>query len=319
MKQILKKIGSVFLTLCMVLSLLPAVTQPVFAADANSLEATIESSGLSAQVDGDTVTVTGTATGGTIILDIGEGVTVVWNAAYTSNKEYSTALEIKGMGTFRIIGGTLTGGTSTVTTQVIGGSPLFIIDGGTNTLYSGSGAFIYWTALGGRLVYLSGDITSVIKKSSTSSVIAYYSEATLKSEFDSSWNAGSNLLPLKDVMLTKSDDSAYTYVSGTAFPGTVTATLPDVLDLSSATVTPSVSTTSDSEITVNPDKSVSYSGTLKAEDLTLTVSGATVSNVLITDFTTSVFKINVTPFVPVTDITQAPVTMELGESLSLSA
>ena len=318
MKRISKKISSMFLILCMVLTLLPAMTQPVCAADATSLKSTVESAGLSAQVNGNTVTVTGTATGTTILLDIGEGITVVWNASYTTTNQYSSALDIKGTGTFRIIGGTLIGGSSTVTTAVVGGSPLFIVDGGENTLNSGGGGFIYWSATGGKLVYLSGILTHAIKKNNTSSVIAFYSENALKSTFDSSWTAGTNLLPLKNVMLIKSDDSPYAYQSSTAFSGTVTATLPDVLDLSNATVTPSVSTTSGSAITVNANKSVSYSGTLHAEDLSLTVSGATVGDVPIATFSTPVFKINVTPFVPVTDITQVPAAMELGESLSLS-
>ena len=83
MKQIGKKLGSVFLVLCMVLTLLPTVA---FAANASSLESTIESytggsgatGSLSASVSGSTVTVTGTVTNAasTLLLEIGAGVTV---------------------------------------------------------------------------------------------------------------------------------------------------------------------------------------------------------------------------------------------------
>ena len=88
MNQFWKRIGCTILMLCLVLTMMPTVA---FAADAASLKTAIEgytggTGNLSAAVDGNTVTVTGTVTDATstLTLDIDSGVTVVWQASITA-------------------------------------------------------------------------------------------------------------------------------------------------------------------------------------------------------------------------------------------
>lgn len=287
--------------------------------DTISLVSAIQAAGLTATVSGNTVTVTGEVKDASsqLILGIDSGVTVVWNADYT-NKNDSVPVWIKGTGTFRIIGGTVNTKESAECAIYVYESPLIIIDSASESTFTNNKISIYLASnADGRLVYLSGNV-DYIAKTVKSDVIAYYSEETLKDKFSTiSWTEGSNLFPLNNVVLTKSDGNAYNYQSGTAFTGAVTAALPDVLDLSSATITPSGSTTPDCTVTVNNDKSVSYSGTLNADDLMLTVSGAKVGDVAIGTFTTPKFGVNITPFVSVTDIPDVPATMEIGEALQL--
>lgn len=112
MKQKWKKLGSVLLTLCMVLTLLPTVA---FAADASSLKSAIEgyhggTGTLSAEVsaDGSTVTVTGEVTGAdaNFNLNIDAGVTVIWNASITTADDFTAVLFfLKGSGTFEVAEG----------------------------------------------------------------------------------------------------------------------------------------------------------------------------------------------------------------------
>ncbi len=113
MKKILKKIGSVFLVLCMVFTMLPTVA---FAADASSLESTIESytggtGSLSASISGSTVTVTGTVTDAAspVQLNIDAGVTVIWKASITAVSGYLAYLiMLSGEGAFEVAeGGTI--------------------------------------------------------------------------------------------------------------------------------------------------------------------------------------------------------------------
>ena len=142
MKQIGKKLGSVFLVLCMVLTLLPTVA---FAANASSLESTIESytggsgatGSLSASVSGSTVTVTGTVTNAasTLLLEIGAGVTVDWQASITAASDFTGyLLELFGSdssnyGSFTVDGGAITTGA---------GNAIFILYYITLTVRSGT-------------------------------------------------------------------------------------------------------------------------------------------------------------------------------------
>ncbi|WP_312942210.1 hypothetical protein, partial [Oscillibacter sp.] len=141
MKQISKKFGSVFLALCLVLTLLPTVA---FAADASSLKSTIESytggtGSLYADVsaDGSTVTVTGTVTdaASTLTLDIDPGVTVDWQASITAASDFTGDLlklvgsDSSNYGSFTVDGGAITGGK---------GNAIFILYNITLTVSSGT-------------------------------------------------------------------------------------------------------------------------------------------------------------------------------------
>ena len=132
MKQIGKKLGSVFLALCLVLTLLPTVA---FAADASGLESTIESytggtGSLTATVDNNVVTVTGTITDSSspLTLDIDSGVTVIWEASITAASNFSgNLIELPGEGTFEVASGEITATKGSAIT----GSGHVTVSGGT--------------------------------------------------------------------------------------------------------------------------------------------------------------------------------------------
>lgn len=113
MKQIWKKLGGVFLALCMVLAMLPTVA---FASDTSvSITGKTVSESIYAIQDaieaassGDTVTVTGTMTNAAaqLPISISEGVTVVWKASITGEASYGNGLIIvSGDGTFEVADG----------------------------------------------------------------------------------------------------------------------------------------------------------------------------------------------------------------------
>jgi len=193
MKQIWKKLGSVFLALCLIVTLLPTVA---FAADASTLASTIEAySGgtgkLSASVSDSTVTVTGTVTdaSSTLTLNIDSGVTVIWRASITAAADFtkyllapnregtlevaesgtvlstnSSAISNSSTGGVTVSGGTVSSGNFAIYNSSTGG---VTVSGGT-VESTGSGGAIYNTSMG--VITVSGNAT-VKNQSSTSSTI----------------------------------------------------------------------------------------------------------------------------------------------------
>ena len=139
MKQIRKRLGSLLLALCMVLTLLPAVTPAARAATANDLETTIEAytggtGTLNAEVEGSTVTVTGSVTGatGTLVLNIDSGVTVVWEATLTAADNYSANLiGLSGKGAFEVATGGTVSATTGIAIYATGANAAIEVSGGT--------------------------------------------------------------------------------------------------------------------------------------------------------------------------------------------
>lgn len=167
MKQLAKKLGGVFLALCMVLTLLPTVA---FAANATTLKSTIENynSNLTATVDGSTVTVTGTATGVTSILtlDIDQGVKVVWKASITTgdNFQLTRLINLTGTGTFEVAeGGRLESPTTTI----------LAVD---DVIISGGEVISNSTGTSSSAIYSKGNVT--VSGGMVSAVQGYAIEAT---------------------------------------------------------------------------------------------------------------------------------------------
>ncbi len=142
MKQIGKKLGSVLLALCLMLFLLPTAA---FAWEVTDVVNTIQTytggtgatGKLSAAVNGDTVTITGTVTNANfnLILDIGADVTVVWKAFITAGADYEGALvHLNSSGTFEVASGEITATKGSAIT----GSGHVIITGGAVTSASQS-------------------------------------------------------------------------------------------------------------------------------------------------------------------------------------
>lgn len=143
MKRTWRGIGSILLTLCMVFTMLPGVALAEGTGSTEELETKIESwvhdgtGTLAAVVNDQTVTVTGQVYNVTqpLQLNIGSGVTVVWEASLKAS-EYTaySLIQLSGNGTFEVVhGGEIVSGRSaigggTCTVKVSGG----LVSGGTN-------------------------------------------------------------------------------------------------------------------------------------------------------------------------------------------
>ena len=146
MKQTAKRIVSLFLSACMVLTLLPMT---VSAATAEELVTTINGYvGLTATADGNTVTVTNT-TGAvvdaavTLDLDIDADVTVVWEAEITAAESFGgNLIAVSGGGAFEVAdGGAINATTGTAIYADTG--TVTVNDGGTVSAAGDGGYAIY--------------------------------------------------------------------------------------------------------------------------------------------------------------------------------
>lgn len=167
MKQIWKKLGSVFLALCMVLTLLPTAA---FAADASvsitgktvSESITAIQAAIDAASSGDTVTVTGTMTNAAaqLPISISEGVTVVWKASITTASTYDNSLiHVSGDGVFEVAQGGAVATTKGLAISCSGGH--VTVSGGTVSADSGKAISGNVTVSGGTVSSVSGTAIDV--------------------------------------------------------------------------------------------------------------------------------------------------------------
>lgn len=176
-----RKILSLLLAVCMVLAMMPATSQTVWAAGSDTdivsaINAYNSSSGgtgsLTATVSdgGDTVTIGGTAIGVTTPLElaINSGVTVVWRASLTNSENFSDRLvKISGSGTFEMAEGEIRNIGTLIDGYSYNAGALFSvstdidvrISGGTLSSVRSSAVYLYdcgVTVTGGKITGNSG-------------------------------------------------------------------------------------------------------------------------------------------------------------------
>ena len=188
-----KRFMSALLTLALVLALLPLATVPALAADHSvvigvasttdtvALIQTAIQGVIDSAESGDTVTVTGTFAGAdaTLTLNIGAGVTVVWQAVYSGgipslSDGYGYQIKLNGSGWFDIVSGgsivnTAEGGTALVVSGVKAE-----INGGIVRNEAESGTAVYLTDPGSSLKIDGGEVTDINTDTTPDSDGAYY-------------------------------------------------------------------------------------------------------------------------------------------------
>jgi len=242
----------------------------------------------------DTVTVTGSFTGATILdLTIPEGKTVIWQANYHGNiGGYVSLIDIRGDGVFEVSGGADIRNSSSLGYAIrVHGSAFLHISGG----YIESGGMEVPPVLlrDNSSVFVSGGNVYNVYNSSSNFVISADSAAASayfignRAGWFSGFAFGTNrLFNLEAAPALTAGGTAHN--PATPFTGNVVASFPSALTVPAGGLTANgTGVTGDQS-----GNTFVFSGTFDVSDITLTVTGATLGGITVPTFTTATFRVN---------------------------